>query len=126
MVEGADCTATAASLIKPHILSSTSNITAHTFLIKLQATMVRNTSVGASASDITSINLNRIVSRLQENLVNPDADTEERLRMNRYERQKVGAVSTTSARIRRKLELTIVSRISNMPAPYSHKLSKMR
>lgn len=54
--------------------------------------MVRNPSVGASASETNAINLTRMVARLEHILVTPDSATESRLRTNRYEREKVGTV----------------------------------
>lgn len=55
--------------------------------------MARLSTSGAVAPESTSINLARLISRLQTTLLEPDTETAHRLRTSRFERSKVGAVS---------------------------------
>lgn len=55
--------------------------------------MARLSTPGARAPDHTSLNLTRLISRLQNTLLQPDAETARRLRASGFERRKVGAVS---------------------------------
>ena len=55
--------------------------------------MARLSSVtGPAGPDPTAINLSRMLYRLQQILINPDAATESKLRISSYEREKVGTV----------------------------------
>ncbi|KAI9742236.1 MAG: hypothetical protein M1818_004136 [Claussenomyces sp. TS43310] len=53
--------------------------------------MARIQGSGPLAADPTSIDLTRLVARLQQTLLKPDETTERRLRTSPYERSKVGA-----------------------------------
>lgn len=55
--------------------------------------MARLSTPGARAPDHTPLNLTRLISRLQNTLLEPDAETSHRLRASGFERRKVGAVS---------------------------------
>lgn len=57
-------------------------------------------STGAAAQDPTSINLSRMISRLHDTLIKPDADTESLLRRSSYERKKVAEVGYVTGRLR--------------------------
>jgi hypothetical protein len=48
---------------------------------------------GAAAPDTNTINLGRLLARLEKTLLDPDLATERRLRASGDERRKVGAVS---------------------------------
>ncbi|ELR10188.1 hypothetical protein VC83_03017 [Pseudogymnoascus destructans] len=53
--------------------------------------MARLSTPGARAPDHTSLNLTRLISRLQNTLLEPDAETSRRLRASGFERRKVEA-----------------------------------
>ncbi|KFY65139.1 hypothetical protein V496_02772 [Pseudogymnoascus sp. VKM F-4515 (FW-2607)] len=53
--------------------------------------MARLSTPGARAPDHTSLNLTRLISRLQNTLLEPDAETSHRLRASGFERRKVEA-----------------------------------
>lgn len=55
--------------------------------------MARLSTPGARAPDHTSLNLTRLIARLQNTLLEPDAETSRRLRASGFERRKVEAVS---------------------------------
>jgi len=55
--------------------------------------MARLSNVGPSQPDPATIDLTRLVARLQETLLQPDAQVGKRLRVSSYERRKVETVS---------------------------------
>ena len=61
--------------------------------------MARLSTTGARAPDPTSLNLTRLISRLQNTLLDPDAETSHRLRASGFDRRKVGAVSSCDGRM---------------------------
>lgn len=61
--------------------------------------MARLSTPGARAPDHTSLNLTRLILRLQNTLLEPDAETSRRLRASGFERRKVEAVSCRGGRI---------------------------
>ena len=84
------------SLIKPHIehlVSLSARPDSNRPRQLNDSKMARLSSVtGPAAPDPTSINLNRMLSRLQHILINSDGGTETKLRSSSYEREKVGTV----------------------------------
>lgn len=50
--------------------------------------MARLSTSSGDSPDVATINLTRLVDRLQQNLLKPDATTEHRLRTSIYERRK--------------------------------------
>jgi hypothetical protein len=81
--------------------------------------MARLSTVNTPAPDPTSINLTRMIARLQRILISPDQDTESKLRSSSLEREKVGTVSQPIPPPSRTYNNPFSARIWNMPAPSS-------
>jgi hypothetical protein len=80
-------------VIKPHIFIATNNISSKRIPYLFNtARMARLSTVNTPAPDPTSINLTRIIARLQRILISPDQETESKLRSSGLERDRVGTV----------------------------------
>ncbi len=75
--------------------------------------MARTSILSTDTPDITAINLNLLLSRLERSVLSPEADP--KLRHSSYERTRVGAVRPTSAV---SLPLSIVNHLLTLPFVY--------